>query len=148
MTRTLLLGNLPVIGKGINKKRLDRNKLCEQTGLSKKQIYKAYNNWIQIFRIPDSTLTFEQYLIKLDEAGIKPEDVGNYSQNYHLSRYNDEGPYTNESCRFIPKPENMNEQVRDPPYIRMLRKYGEEKTIEYLRRAGRKGALIKNKMDR
>lgn len=111
MTRTLLLGNLPTIKKGVNKNRLDRISLAKQLNFTKQQVYKAYNNWIQIFRIEGSSLTFEEYLNKMLDAGILPENVGNdMNMDYHLSRYNDEGPYTNESCRFILKTENMLEQ--------------------------------------
>lgn len=55
-------------------------------------------------------LTYEQYLTKLDEAGIAAEDVGNRAHNYHLARYTDKGDYTPSSCRFIPHLENLAEQ--------------------------------------
>ena len=110
MTRTVLLGKLPLIQTGLNKNRLDRRSTAKQFGLSYNQIYKAYNNWIQIFRVENSTLTFEEYLYKLKESVILPDDVGNNNEQYHLSRYNDEGPYTNTSCRFILKIENLMEQ--------------------------------------
>lgn len=120
MSRTNLLGNVPLIKTGMNKGRLDRPALAEQRNLSLKEVYKAYNNWIQIFRIEGSTLTFEEYLNKMKETGISPFDLGNDNHNYHLSRFNDEGPYTNESCRFVSKYINMNEQTTN--YV--LNKYG------------------------
>lgn len=111
MTRTAFLGNLPIIKYGINRGRLDRPILCKERELTKEEIHKAYNNWIQIFRIKESTLTFEEYLNKMNDVGISPFDVGNDNEQYHLSRYNDEGPYTNESCRFVKKYINMSEQT-------------------------------------
>jgi hypothetical protein len=111
MTRSVLLGNLPKITKGINKGRLDRPKTAELYGFTIKQIYKAYNNWIQIFRVKGSTLSFEEYLNKLKEANIIPEQLGNDNYDWHLSRYDDESPYTKETCRFVYKHINMSEQV-------------------------------------
>jgi hypothetical protein len=113
MTRALLLGKLPTFENGINHGRLDRTKTAKLFGLATTQVYKAYNNWIQIFsREPDSTLTFEQYLWKLKDAKITPDQVGNGQWLYNLSRYNDNGPYTNDSCRFILCIENVAEQEK------------------------------------
>ncbi len=111
MTRTLLIGDLPLHTKGMNVNRLDRKRAAELYGLTDAQLHKAYNNWIQIFRMEGSTLTFQEYLNKLDEASITPDEVGTYNHQYQLSRVNDEGPYTKESCRFLLKTENFREQV-------------------------------------
>jgi len=111
MTRTSFLGNLPLIRSGPNRNRLDREIVAKHLNYSIEEVYKAYNNWIQIFRIEGSTLTFEEYLNKLNETGIRPSDLGNDNNNYHLSRYTDEGPYTNNSCRFVMKRVNMEEQI-------------------------------------
>ena len=86
-----------------------------------------------------STLTFEEYLTKMREAKILPEQIGNDINAYNLSRYNDEGPYTKESCRFVQTHKNLAEQKRESPYILMLKKYGLEKTREMQRIAGKKG---------
>lgn len=96
--------------KGINKGRLDRVKIAELYKFSYKQINKAYNNWIQIFRISNSSLTFEEYLLKLVEANINPDMLGN---DYHLSRYDDESPYNVHTCRFVRKYINMKEQIQN-----------------------------------
>lgn len=127
-----LLGNVPKRGS-----QLDRNLYAEQLGLSKEQLHKAYNNWTQAFRIPGTTLTFEQYMNKLREAGITPSEVNNVD-GYNLSRYNDEGPYTNESCRFIPAKMNIFEQEKFSPYERTLNKYGEEQTRNYCAEGGKR----------
>lgn len=55
-------------------------------------------------------LTYEQYLSKLDEAGITADQVGQKRHHYHLARYTDKGDYTPTSCRFIPHLENLAEQ--------------------------------------
>lgn len=109
--RTKLLGDLPVHDSGLNRGRLNRNVAAVARGLSQKELHKAYNNWIQIFRIEGSNLKFDEYLDKLLEAGITPNCLGNGLNKYHLSRYDDEGPYTINSCRFITKAENMQEQI-------------------------------------
>jgi hypothetical protein len=116
----------------MNVGRLDRPATAKLMGWTEKQISKAYNNWIQIFRYSDSTLTLEQYLAKLKESGISPDDVGINNEQYQLARYNDEGPYTKESCRFILKIENLNEQIRQPIYFMTLKKYGKEKTRQIM----------------
>lgn len=110
------LGNLPTFQTGINKGRLDRIKVADVVGFTYKQVSKAYNNWIQIFRIENSDLTFEEYLNKLKEANITPDNVNNIN-GYNLARFNDEGPYTKESCRFIPCLQNSNEQVMNGKHV-------------------------------
>ena len=124
MIRKELLGNLPLIESGPNKNSLNRTETCQLFGLTKEEIYKAYNNWIQIFRKPESTLTFEQYLIKMQEAGIRPFDLGNKNGHYQLARHKDIGGYTQENCRFITQEENSKELVRVNPYQALLKKYG------------------------
>jgi hypothetical protein len=140
MTRTVMIGGLPLHSSGSNKGRLDRNATAAQLGWTIGQVSKAYNNWIQVFRMSGSTLTFEQYINKMKETGILPEDVSNHIGGYHLARYGDEGPYTNESCRFILTEDNLQEQ-RDngrwsSPYSRTVAKYGEARTREILRYNG------------
>jgi len=130
------------ITSGINIGRIDRVKSALMYDLSLEEFSKAYNNWIQIFRIDGSNLTFEEYLMKMKEVGIKPFDVGNDNEQYHLSRYNDEGPYTISSCRFIRKIENLQEQAKElTPYMKTLNKYGPLKTKQIISENGRKGGL-------
>lgn len=120
----ILLGNLPVYNFGVNVGRLNRSEVSKITGFSKNEIKKAYLNWIKIFRIENSTLTFEDYLKKLKDANIRPTDVGLAIDSYNLSRYNDTGPYTKDSCRFILKKDNLNEQKKIPPFTLSALKYG------------------------
>ena len=143
MKRINLLGNLPTYISGINKNRLDRKKISSMYGITYNQVNKAYNNWIQIFRMTGSNLTFEQYLDKMKEVNITPDQVGNEFGKYNLSRYNDEGPYTNNSCRFILFEENLKEEKRESIYERSIRKNGKEKTHSQLSKSGRKGNLVK-----
>lgn len=103
-------GNLPLWESGVNIGRLDRTYIAELYKFTKKEIDKAYLNWMEVFRVEGSTLTFEQYLDKLYLSKLTPSDVGTYLGKYNLSRYNDEGPYTIDSCRFILKEENLAEQ--------------------------------------
>src|SRR5579859_6723740 len=113
MSRKKLLGNLPLIEKGLNKGRLDRKKTAVMFGFTDKQIYKAYNNWIQIFRKFGSNLTLEQYLVKMVTQSLTPNHLGNGVNDYHLCRDNDEGGYTNDNCSFKLKSENLDEQVQN-----------------------------------
>ena len=105
-------GNLPLHSKGTNKGSLDRLSVSAIYSITVDQLFRAYCNWQHVFRFEESTLTFEQYLNKLAEAGIRPEDVGTSPHQYNLSRFKDEGPYTVESCRFITRRENLAEQTR------------------------------------
>lgn len=104
--------SIPVFKDGPNAGRVDRKALAAKLDVSVEQCYKLYNSWIQIFRLEGSTLSLSQYIRKIKEAGITPYDIGHGSESYQLSRYNDEGPYTVRSCRFITKTENLQEQVR------------------------------------
>lgn len=103
-------GELPVWDSGPNIGRLDRSLIAQLYKFTPKEVHKAYLNWMEVFRIEGSTLTFEEYLDKLWYSKLTPSDVGTYLGQYNLSRYNDEGPYTKDSCRFILKEENLAEQ--------------------------------------
>ncbi|BDD79683.1 hypothetical protein [Burkholderia phage FLC9] len=55
-------------------------------------------------------LTFEDYMQKVAEAGLtNPDQIGHRRDQFQLGRIGDTGPYTNESCRFITKLQNMQE---------------------------------------
>lgn len=86
--------------------------------------------------MPHSSLTLEQYFTKLSEAGITVFDLGNRLGCYNLARYNDEGPYTNESCRFVRVEQNLGEQLKTPIFDKMIAKNGYQAAIEHNRRAG------------
>lgn len=141
MTRTQYLNGLPLHKFGPNKGRLNRSEATKITGLTTSQLHKAYNNWNMLFRKPGTNITFIQYLNKMMEANITPDDLGNSLENYHLSRYNDEGPYTNESCRFITKRENLQEQKKVSPYAKVVSKYGEAEAKRMNAIAGRQGGI-------
>lgn len=55
-------------------------------------------------------LTFEQFFILKENAGLKTEDLGFSGKGYVLARYNDEGGYTFGNCRFITQSENAKEK--------------------------------------
>jgi hypothetical protein len=138
MTRAELFGtNIIKHLKGPNIGRLDRKSTAKFWSLTEQEISKAYNNWIQIFRMPMSTLTFEQYLTKMKNMNLGPLDIGPSTGQYHLSRYNDEGPYTNDSCRFILAIENLEEQKRTNPYQLMVNKYGKRNTKKVMSEAAK-----------
>lgn len=79
-------------------------------GFTVGQLFKAYWNWQETIRFEGSDLTFRQYLDKLKAAGLTPDDVGNREGQYNLSRYGDDGVYTDSNCRFITRKENLQEQ--------------------------------------
>lgn len=59
-------------------------------------------------------LTFQEYLYKAYEAGLtcpsKVSTKGNSKENYNLSRYQDQGNYTVDNCRFISQYLNIKER--------------------------------------
>ena len=63
----------------------------------------------------ESRITFADYCALLVEAGIKSSQIG--PAGYHLSRYEDRGPYKIGNCRFVPYLVNLREKkdVRPDP---------------------------------
>jgi hypothetical protein len=122
MKHSHLLGNLPTRKSGMLNRLLAARKL----GISKEALHKGYNNWCQTFRMKGSCLTLEQYFQKLREANITVFDLGNTSGRYQLARFNDEGPYTKDSCRFVPIEVNFSEQKRITPFQHVVNKFGYE----------------------
>lgn len=55
-------------------------------------------------------LTFDEYCTLVKDAGLVSSQLGFTGENYVLGRYNDEGDYTFENCRFITQKENTNEK--------------------------------------
>lgn len=133
-----MIGGFPIVVSGVNKGRLDRSTTAVCIGWSVREVSKAYNNWIQIFRMEGSDLTFEQYVRKMRDIGIRPDDVGNGRVQYHLARHGDMGPYSVATCRFILKSENLAEQKVESPFTRAVRKHGRARAIEMARENGRK----------
>lgn len=137
--RSNLYGNLPKHKSGSCCGQIDRKAVAKIYGFSYFEIIKAYNNWILIFRFQKSNLTFEQYLNKLVEAGITPSNVGKRSTDYSLSRINDEGPYTQKSCRFITTRANCLEQKYVDLHAAKIAKYGIRGVSELNKKAGHLG---------
>ena len=110
------IGDLPRILSGPNRGRVDRRKVSSIYGFTVKQLTKAYLNWMDVFRSPyqDSTLTYRQYLDKLRESNLTPNDIRNVEGGYNLARVNDEGCYHDHNCRFILRSENLLEQKHFP----------------------------------
>lgn len=55
-------------------------------------------------------LTYDEYCILVKEAGLVSSQLGFTGDKYVLGRYNDEGDYTLENCRFITQKENSDEK--------------------------------------
>lgn len=58
-------------------------------------------------------LSFAEYMQKIIDANIQPEQIGATNNSYQLARYSDLGDYTLETCRFITKQENFLEQIKN-----------------------------------
>ncbi len=82
--------------------------------MNKEDLRKARRKWRQKkYYCNDKDikmlLTFEEYCELLDRAGITVNDIGQASDKYCLGRYNDEGDYTIDNCRFITSAQNHAE---------------------------------------
>lgn len=55
-------------------------------------------------------LSFDEYCTLVKEAGLVSSQLGFTGEKYVLGRYNDEGDYTLENCRFITQKENNDEK--------------------------------------
>ena len=55
-------------------------------------------------------LKFAELYSLVEQAGILPSQIGQGSNQYQLSRYNDIGPYALGNCRFITTIENIRER--------------------------------------
>lgn len=108
------IGDLPRHKSGPNAGRVDRSAVAALYGMTVSNLIKAYVNWQDIFRIVGSTLTYRQYLDKMNDVGISPDQVGNGRDQFNLSRYGDQGVYSSENCRFISRRENEMEQCHPP----------------------------------
>lgn len=56
-------------------------------------------------------LTFEEYCVLVDKAGLVSSQLGFTGEKYVLARYNDRGNYTFDNCRFITQSENSQEKI-------------------------------------
>lgn len=73
------------------------------------QKYKAkcYNGK---FQGHECLLTFHEYCLLVQEAGLVSSQLGYKGEKYDLARYNDEGNYEIGNCRFITHKENLKER--------------------------------------
>ena len=55
-------------------------------------------------------LTYDEYCTLVKEAGLKSSQLGFSGDGYVLARYNDDGPYAYDNCRFILQSENAKEK--------------------------------------
>lgn len=108
---------MPIFETGINKGRLNRPVAAATWKMTIMEIGKAYNNWIQVFRYSESTLTFHQYLTKMRAVQIGPFDVGVKNGQWQLARDGDAGAYTDGNCRFIPSEANFAAQVQNGKFV-------------------------------
>jgi hypothetical protein len=62
----------------------------------------------------DTELDFKLYVTKAKEANItNPSIIGIRKEQYQLGRIGDEGPYTEQSCRFITGKQNKQEAINN-----------------------------------
>lgn len=66
-------------------------------------------------------LSFNEFCLLVKEAGLKSSDLGFSGKKYVLARYNDEGDYQFDNCRFITQSENMKERKMNQNILNALR---------------------------
>ena len=90
---------------------INRVQIAHERGWTIQEIYKARDAWRKLYsRQPESTITFDEYLTMIQEAGLRPNMVGLRRGQYHLARFNDSGAYSVSNCRFIPQEQNQKER--------------------------------------
>ena len=82
--------------------------LDDDNKLKKKYINKKVNATKEGIEF---LLSFEEFCLLVEEAGLVSSDLGFTGRMYVLARYNDEGPYEYGNCRFILQSENAKEKV-------------------------------------
>lgn len=65
-------------------------------------------------------LTFEEFCQLVDNAGLVSSQLGYTGQGYVLARFNDQGDYTVNNCRFILQSENSSEKISHMQFTRIL----------------------------
>jgi len=93
-------------------------------------------------------LTFEEYCMLMEIAGIQFKDIA--PNGYHLARFNDEGSYVVNNCRFIPYLENVKEKKITEKIIingrvqaeNINRKMSKQEMKAKMRRVGKLGGKI------
>jgi hypothetical protein len=83
----------------------------QRYGYSAKESFAFYKKWKSLrtnaqTRGIECLLTFDQFIRKAHEAGIRPSHIGRRPGQYNMCRWTDRGNYTNSSCRFATKEEN------------------------------------------
>ncbi|WP_422460951.1 hypothetical protein [Endozoicomonas sp. ALB115] len=72
-------------------------------------------------------LTSTEYITKIWEAGINPDQIGQSVDSYQLGRIGDgDVPYTVETCRFITKRQNLDERKENGGNVRTSEKIKEK----------------------
>ena len=91
-------------------------------------------------------LTYDEYCTLVKEAGLVSSQLGFTGEKYVLGRYNDEGDYTLENCRFITQKENNDEKqerifkAKGKEYIPLT--YEKHRKRQYRRRNGENNICI------
>lgn len=67
-------------------------------------------------------LTYQDYCQLVKDAGLKSSQLGYSGQGYVLARYNDEGNYSVNNCRFITQKANCKERKCSVGYSENLKK--------------------------
>ena len=90
---------------------INRIEIARQRGWTLAEVYRAKDSWRKLYaRQPDSDLSFNEYLDMIQDAGLRPDNIGLRKGQYHLARHNDSGAYTKGNCRFIPQEQNQKER--------------------------------------
>lgn len=89
----------------------NRIDIAAKRGWTVPEVYKAINTWRALYaRQPKSTLTLNEYFDMMQASGLRPSMIGLHHGKYSLARFNDEGPYNLDNCRFIPIQDNVSER--------------------------------------
>jgi hypothetical protein len=104
---------------------INRIQIANEKGWTIQEVYKARDAWRKLYaRQPLSTITFDEYINMIQDAGLRPSMIGLRRGQYHLARFNDSGAYSPGNCRFIPQEQNQHERKegyqRDPDFRKLM----------------------------
>jgi hypothetical protein len=77
----------------------------------------------------DTSLTFDQYMTKVREAGIEnPDQIGKRAGQFQLGRVGDVGRYEDANCRFITARQNRQECFQNGRHLEGMKRLSELRT--------------------
>lgn len=110
-TQLKIYDGLKLIESGSNRGTTDYARSAEMLGVTEPQLRKITERLKGMYgREPNSSITVIEYVKKLKESNIQPDDVGIGEGKYQAGRKNHSLPYSIDNFEFILQKENLEER--------------------------------------